>query len=103
MEWAMTTLKQLTKTSNMLLIWLKSTTSRDPNKHAFRLPQQPTAIKTYVNQWKQFIFYSIRIALLYKVTHECIYRINFAEDQMRIIRELMQMLDVEIDKEHKLW
>ena len=103
MEWALKTLKRLTKTSNTLLIWLKSTTSRDPNKRAFRLPQEPTTVKTYVNQWRQFIFYCIRTALLDEATRERVYGIKFTEDQMRIIGELMQMLDMEMDEEHELW
>src|SRR5947207_5798945 len=75
------------------LTWLRSCHSFRPNAFPFRFPQEPTTVKRYVNHWKQFIFYVLRMSLLDESIRERMYGIRFTEDQIMIIRQLLKMLD----------
>ena len=92
-QWALTTLTRLGRSSNVLLLWIKSCGSDDPNRRPFRLPQEPTVVKRYVNLWKQFLFYVLRTSLLEKSTRDRVYGIHFTENQLMIIRQLLEMLN----------
>jgi len=73
-------------------MWLKSCHRDDPNRRPFRLPQEPTTVKRYVNHWKQFLFYVLRTSLLDESIREEVYGIHFTESQLAIIRQLLEML-----------
>jgi hypothetical protein len=92
-RWALSTLTRLRRNSNVLLLWLKSCGSDDPNRRPFRLPQEPTTVKRYVNYWKQFLFYVLRTSLLDESTRDRVYGIHFTESQLMIIRQLLEMLN----------
>src|SRR5437762_12137942 len=91
-QWALNTLTRLTRSSNNLLMWLKSCRRDDPNRRPFRLPQEPTTVKRYVNHWKQFLFYVLHTSLLDESIREEMYGIHFTESQLAIIRQLLEML-----------
>src|SRR5579864_6971541 len=78
-RWALSTLTRLTRSSNNLLLWIKSCRREDPNRRPFRLPQEPTTVKRYVNHWKQFLFYVLRTSLLDESIREKTYGIYFTE------------------------
>ena len=99
-QWASKTLRRLTRESSSLVTWLRSCHSCRPNPFPFRFPQEPTTVKRYVNHWKQFIFYVLHTSLLDEPIHERMYRIRFTEDQLLIIRELLDILD-EYDHENE--
>src|SRR5271169_3667646 len=92
-QWALSTLTRLTRSSNTLLLWLKSCGSDDPYRRPFRLPQEPTTVKRYVNHWKWFLFYVLRTSLLDESIRDRVYGIQFTEGQLVIIRELLEMLN----------
>ena len=92
-QWPLNTLKRLSRESSTLLTWLKSCHSDHPDPLPFRLPQEPTTLKRYVNHWKQLIFYVLRTFLLNESTHDRIYGIRFTEDQIVIIEQLLEMLN----------
>ena len=92
-EWALNTLIRLKTKSSTLLMWLKSCDSDHPYPQPFRLPQEPTTVKRYVNHWKQFMFYIIRTSLLDESIRDQAYGIHFTEYQLQIIRQLLEMLN----------
>lgn len=96
-QWTLNTLKRLTRDSSTLLTWLKSCHSDRPDPLPFRLPQEPTTFKRYVNHWKQLIFYILRTFLLDESTRDRIYGIHFTEDQIMILEQLLELLDTHIE------
>src|SRR5208282_3838510 len=92
-QWVLSTLTRLTRSSNILLLWLKSCRRDDPNRRPFRLPQEPTTVKRYVSHWKQFLFYVLRTSLLDESIRDEVYGIHFTDSQLAIIRQLLEMLD----------
>jgi hypothetical protein len=93
MEWALRTLARLTRESSTLLMWLKSCHTDHPSPQPFRLPQEPTTVKRYVNHWTHFIFYVIRTSLFDQVTRDREYGIQFTEYQLAIIKQLLEILN----------
>jgi hypothetical protein len=93
LEWSLKTLARLTRDSSTLLMWLKSCHADHPSPQPFRLPQEPTTVKRYVNHWTHFIFYVIRTSLLDQVTREREYGIQFTEYQLGIIKRLLEILN----------
>jgi hypothetical protein len=91
--WALNTLARMKRSSNTLLIWLRSCRFEDPNRRPFHLPQEPTTVKRYANLWKQFLFYVLRTSSLDESTRDREYGIHFTENQLTIIQQLREMLD----------
>jgi len=92
-QWTLSTVTRLRRSSNMLLLWIKSYGFNDLNRCLFCLPQEPTMVKRYVNLWKQFLFYILHISLLEESTLDRVYGIHFTENQFMIIRQLLKMLN----------
>jgi len=92
-EWALNTLTRLKMKSSTLLMWLKSCDSDHPCPQPFRLPQEPTTVKRYVNHWKQFMFYIIHTSLVDESVGDQVYGIRCTEYQLQIIRQLLEMLN----------
>src|SRR6266496_4757458 len=87
-----------------LLMWLRSAHSDSPYPQPFHLPQEPTTVKRYVSHWKHLFFYVLRTSMLDRDTRERLYGIQFTDDQLTIIRQLLEMLnrcDEEDGNEHR--
>ena len=92
-QWALNTLTRLKRESSTLLMWLRSAHSDSPYPQPFHLPQEPTTVKRYVSHWKHLFFYVLRTSTLDRDTRDRLYGIQFTDDQLTIIGQLLELLD----------
>jgi Orsellinic acid/F9775 biosynthesis cluster protein D len=95
----------LDQTSQSLCSWLRSSRRNEPSRRPFCHLQRRGMEQKYASQWKQFLYYCLRIFQLDPATREQQYGAIFTAEQLRCLTELDEMLDealslpVECDKD----